>query len=489
MHPLRLGVPRRRLRQRQNVETFHHSQDPETYFAKLQTDLAPAGRLAVSSRRRGPGAVPSRAVRCPPAIVSLVLLLACSPGPQSRSVVIITLDTTRVDALGAYGGKGVTPRLDAFARTAVRFDRAFTTAPYTGPSHASLLTGQNPPRHGLRDYLEQALPEGATTLAEILHERGYQTAAFVSSYVLDRRFGLDQGFDVYDGPERTRDDPAHWRPGPRTVTRALAWLRDRDPDRPFLLWIHLYDAHSPYMPPEPYRRPLPRDVRPGSPEAQRQRYYEQASVLDEETDRILAALASLPAGDEILVAIAADHGETLGEYGRRLGAHSNALVDTTLRVPLLLRIPGRLEPAVREQPVSLIDVLPTLLEALEIPVPEDVEGRSLLSPHDPAVPAYSETFYAFAGRAKDGKELASLRDDRFVLLSRPARDELFDPTSDPAEREDVGARHPEALAALQERLADLRRGWSKSGASRPLDLGDEERADHEERLRALGYLE
>ena len=108
--------------------------------------------------------------------------------------------------------------------------RIFTTAPYTGPSHASLLTGQNPPRHGLRDYLEQALPAGATTLAEMLRDRGYQTAAFVSTYVLDPRFGLDQGFDVYDSPDRSGDPPEHGRPGPRTVTRALAWLHDRDPD-------------------------------------------------------------------------------------------------------------------------------------------------------------------------------------------------------------------------------------------------------------------
>ncbi|MFP6628085.1 MAG: sulfatase/phosphatase domain-containing protein, partial [Myxococcota bacterium] len=164
-------------------------------------------------------------------------------------------------------------------------------------------------------------------------------------------------------------------------------------------------------------------------------------------------------------------------------------VDTTIRIPLLLRIPGRLAPGVQKQPVSLIDVLPTLLEALEIPVPEQVEGRSLLSPHEDIVPAYSETFYAFVARAKDGKQTASLRDGRFVLLSRPGGDELFDLASDPAEQRDVSARHPERFSKLQQELANLRHGWSDRPTLKPLEFSIDERADHEERLRALGYLE
>ncbi len=424
----------------------------------------------------------SHAVTRAPAALLLLLSLACSPGPKPRSVVLVTLDTTRVDVLGVYGGRGATPHLDAFARTAVRFEQAFTTAPYTGPSHASLLTGQNPPGHGLQDYLEQALPDAATTLAEILRDRGYQTAAFVSTYVLDPRFGLDQGFDVYDSPERSGEGGPHWRPGPDTVARALAWLQGRDTAQPFLLWVHLYDAHSPSMPP---KGSVSREMI----QARRERYYEQASILDQETNRVLSALATLQEGDEILIAIASDHGEMLGEYGRKLGAHSSALVDTTIRIPLLLRIPGRFAPGVQKQPVSLIDVLPTLLEALEIPVPEQVEGRSLLSPHEDIVPAYSETFYAFVARAKDGKQTASLRDGRFVLLSRPGGDELFDLASDPAERTDVSARHPERFSKLRQELADLRHGWSDRPTVKPLEFSIDERADHEERLRALGYLE
>ena len=421
-------------------------------------------------------------------LVMLALtVIACDPAPRDQSVVLVTLDTARVDLLSAYGGHGVTPRLDALAARAVRFDRAFTTAPYTGPSHASLLTGQNPPRHGLRDYLKQALPDDAATLAEILRERGYDTAAFVSAYVLDPRFGLDQGFEVYSSPERSAERGGHWRPGPRTVALALEWLRERDPARPFLLWVHLYDAHGPYMPPARYRKALPRGVRPGSLDARRQRYYEQAAVLDDAVGHLLDALEAH--GHDPILVVVSDHGELLGEHGRKLGAHSNALVDATVRVPMLLRIPGHLEEGVRNERVSVIDVLPTILVALGLEVPDDVEGRSLLAPAAGSPPpAYSETFYEGFGRAADGKELASLREDRFVLLARPSRDELFDLSTDPGERIDVAMDHPERLAALRAELDRLRQTWSRS-ASQELDLNDAEREEHTNQLRALGYVQ
>lgn len=425
-----------------------------------------------------------------PALCSLSTA-GCGRGAAPPSVLLVTLDTTRVDLLGAYGGKGSTPRLDAFAASAVRFERAFTTAPYTGPSHASLLTGQYPARHGLRDYLEQALPPRADTLAEMLRARGYQTAAFVSSYVLDPRFGLAQGFEAYSSPEKSPAEPGHWRPGPRTVGLALDWLRAPDRGQPFFLWVHLYDAHGPYMPPDRFRKPLPASVRPGSPDAQRQRYYEQGAVLDEQFGRLLDAVEAITGADHLLAAVVADHGELLGEYGRKLGAHSNALVDATLRVPLLLRIPGRTTPGVRSDAVSVIDVLPTILSALQLPVPADVEGRSLLdSPAPPeARTPYSETLYEFFGRSNDGDELASVRDGRFVLLAHADRDELFDLATDPSERKDVSSLYPERRDALRAVLARLRKDWASAAPNPPLVLDDDGRADHLERLRALGYVE
>lgn len=417
-------------------------------------------------------------------LVAASALVACGDA-RPRSVVLVTLDTTRVDLLGAYGGRGETPALDAFAADALRFDSAFTTAPYTGPSHASMLTGQDPPRHGLRDYLEQALPDPAETLAEILSSNGYATAAFVSTYVLDPRFGLDQGFDVYDSPDRDGGD-RHWREGPLTTGRALDWLTAQPADRPLFLWVHWYDAHGPYQPPPEVRKPLPSGVRPGSPDARRQRYYEQARVLDAEFARLRDALAA--SGRDPIVVVVSDHGELLGHHGRKLGAHSNELVDATVRIPMLIRIPG-VAPARRGDAASVIDLVPTLVSALGLAVPSQVEGRDLLS-EAPAGPvaAYSETFYPFLLRSPEGEEWASLRDERFVLMARPNRVELYDLEADPAERVDVSTRFPERFEALQEALARRRARWGNT-LSQPLDLDPEEEADHRARLEALGYIE
>ena len=417
-------------------------------------------------------------------LVYAASLLGCAKQP-APCIVLVTLDTTRVDLLGVYGGRGRTPRLDAFAADSLRFDRAYTTAPYTGPSHASLLTGQNPPRHGLRDYLEQALPDDALTLAEHLAAVGWSTGAFVSTYVLDPRFGVDQGFELYDSPDRDGGD-RHWRAGPATTDRALAWLQARAPTEPFLLWVHWYDAHGPYMPPRELRDPLPEGVAPGSPDAQRQRYYEQARVLDAQFGRLEDALAA--AGRTPIWVVVSDHGELLGHHGRKLGAHSNALVDATIHIPLLLRAPG-LEPGVREDVTSVIDVMPTLLARLGLEPPPGLEGRDLLAPatSEPAL-AYSETFYPYFGRSPEGDEHRSLRDERFTLVHTETGVRLFDRESDPAERTDVGERHPERRAALERALADRLARWGVSPRA-PLELAPEELDEHRERLRALGYIE
>jgi arylsulfatase A-like enzyme len=165
------------------------------------------------------------------------------------------------------------------------------------------------------------------------------------------------------------------------------------------------------------------------------------------------------------------------------------LVDATLRVPLILAVPG-VPAAVRVDPVSLIDVMPTLLSALGLPVPDDVDGRDLLTgPFEADRSLYSETFYEKGERAETGAEAASLRDGRFVLLSRPAGVQLFDLSSDPSERVDVSREYPERLAALRAELEALRESWAQSTPSRALDLDPEEEADHHRRLKALGYVE
>lgn len=425
------------------------------------------------------------------AVLSLLALLACGRAPQGSNVLLLTLDTTRVDALSCYGGPlAKTPHLDALARESLRFTQAVTTAPYTGPSHGSMLTGLLPPQHGLRDFLRVALPEQARTLAEILSEAGYDTAAFVSAYVLDPRYGLDQGFDVYSSVEPPKRRGGYsQRPGDETADEALRWLAERRSERPFFVWIHFYDPHGDYRPPPEYRPPL-EDLPPRSPERKRRLYYAEATYMDAVIGRVLDAFEERGLLRDLAILAVSDHGELLGEHGRVPGTHSPMLVETTLRVPLLLRVPGRVEPGVEDRQVSVVDVFPTILELAGLPLPEGIAGLSLLRPAAGQRPVYSETLYEhFPRLAKPGKELASVRIDGWKLVSGPGREELYDLNADPREERNVAAAHPERLAQLRAALEALRVGRPRAAWPQELDLSEEEEREHIEHLRSLGYVE
>lgn len=422
------------------------------------------------------------------ALLALAGLLGCAESVEQPDVLLLTLDATRVDALGSYGGpQARTPNLDALAASSLRFEQAIASAPYTGPAHASILTGLFPPRHGLRDFLIQALPQSATTLAELLGDAGYATAAFVSAYVLDARFGLDQGFEVYSSPpppKRPFEVPE--RPASETVDAAIAWLAEVE--RPFLLWVHLFDPHFPYEPHAPF------DELASAPElgpelVKRLLYYREASYMDAEIGRLFAALRERDLYDELVVIAVADHGELLGTTGRRLGTHSTHLVDATLRVPLLLRVPGR-APGVVSQQVRGVDIFPTVLQAVGLPERAGIDGTSLLAldPAAPARPAYAETFYEhFPQRAQAGEQLSAVRAEGWKLVARPGREELFDLASDPEERNDVAAEHPERVASLRAALARL--SALGTAPAQELELSEDEVESHLEQLRALGYAE
>jgi len=421
--------------------------------------------------------------------LALLALLACEREVRP-SLLLLTLDTTRLDALGAFGGADArTPRIDALSAESLRFTQAVTTAPYTGPSHASMMTGLLPPGHGLRDFLVQALPPDAVTLAELLRDAGYDTAAFVSAYVLDRRYGLDQGFDVYTSSrEPLGSEQFTSRTATETANEALAWLSERSSARPFFLWIHFFDPHHPYQPPPAFR--TPHEAGAGRLARQRRRYLDAASYMDAEIGRVLDALDERELLADLIVVALADHGEMLGEHGRRPGTHSPVLYDTTLRVPLLVRAPGRVPPGEDARQVSIVDVFPTILELTGVRGPGGgVQGHSLLDRWRGDRPAYSETFYEhFPWRAREGRELVSLRDGGWKLVTGPSGDVLYDLRVDPAEQTDVAPQNPERVASLRAQLAALR---SESGeaAAHILDLSDEEREEHIERLRSLGYVE
>ena len=288
-------------------------------------------------------------------------------------MVIITLDTTRADRLGCYGYTlAETPAMDALAARGTRFARAYTPVPLTIPAHSSLFTGLLPPHHGVRDNGDQRLSLEATTLAERLSEAGWHTHASVAAFVTQAHWGFGQGFEGYDDELGVPSDRLSWRAerdGGEVVDQALEAFADGAD----FLWVHLFEAHSPYEPSEPFRSRHP--DRP---------YDGEIATLDHHVGRLLAGLPP-----ETLVVLAGDHGEGLGDGGEE--QHGLLLSDATLHVPLILAGPG-VPVGVEERPVSLVDVAPTLLQLLGLPAEPDVDGSDLFAPSSrPGV--YSETLY------------------------------------------------------------------------------------------------
>lgn len=410
-------------------------------------------------------------------------ILGVPPGAAAGfNVLMVTLDTTRADHLGCYGyAKAATPVLDRLAAGGVRFAEAVTVTPETLPAHATLFTGLLPPRHGVRVNAEGRLDSRHVTLAEVARARGYETAAFVSAFVLDARFGLDQGFDLYDDRVEAAEGAAfasgtNERSADRTTDAALAWLRKRDPGRPFLAWVHYFDAHFPYDPPEPFARRFA-----GSP------YDGEIAFVDSQLGRLLQGLDERGLRDKTLIVVVGDHGEGLGDHGER--THGILLYRSATRVPLILSNP-RLFPrpeVVDGTVVSIADVAPTLVDLLGVEDPPARDGLSLIATKpDPRRTAYLESIvpYVDFGWAP----LFGLRSLRasYVLAPRP---ECYDLRSDPGERRDLlglktGQRGPCAgqAQALDRVLARLPPYEPAVAGARPLD------AETRERLQALGYL-
>jgi len=404
-----------------------------------------------------------------PWLALLLGLGACAEAPRpARSVLLITLDTVRRDALSCYGERAdTTPELDRLAREGVLYEQAYTTAPITLTAHASLLTGLYPLRHGVRDNGIATVAPAAETLAERARAAGAQTAAFVGAVVLDRTFGLEQGFDVYDGPPPQRElgHPGE-RPASEVVDAALAWLGARDRARPFFAWLHCYDAHHPYVP----RTPLA----PGASELER--YLAEVRELDAELGRLFAALRADGTLDETVVVVTADHGEAFGEHQEL--THGAFGWNTTLAIPLVVRQPD--DPRAGERDarlVSLVDLAPTLAEMLGTRMPDDIDGRSLSAPAGDGL--YFETYAGFLSLG--WSPLAGWIDahGKYVHASRA---EYFELARDPHEQEDrLDTLAPDALESYRARIGAL--------AARPALRAGEGAVDEELKrgIQGLGY--
>ncbi len=422
----------------------------------------------------------ARRSRCGAVLATALLVAGCrAEPPVARHVVLVTMDTLRADHVGAYGGDVATPHLDRLAAAGALVEQASAHTALTRPSHISLLTGLLPTRTGVRDNVSPAVVPRVPLLAEVLERAGFRTAAFVSSVVLAGGSGLDRGFEVYaDEFDADPTDPRFLstaqKAGDRTLAEAVGWLEAAPKDERIFLWLHLYDPHEPYEPPEPFAGRYP--DRP---------YAGEVAWTDEVVGRLLAALERLGLAADSLVIATADHGEGLGEHGELL--HGYFAYETTLRVPLLIRGPG-IPPGRRlAGPVGLVDLAPTILELVGLAPPDGAElsGRSLAAalrggPEPAPRPLYAESLVP---RLRFGwSDLRVLREGPWKFIAAPVP-ELYDLAADPEEADNLASRQARRAAAMGERLAPFLGAERSSEAA-----GEELSSELREQLAALGYL-
>ena len=424
-------------------------------------------------------------------LIGAVLLVAAGvlltfPFPPSAAplnLVVITLDTTRADRIGAYGrARAGTPNVDALAQDGVLFDHATTSAPITLPAHSSLFTGRYPPQHGVRDNGGYFLNDKEQTLAETLKARGYATAGFIAAYVLDAKWGIAQGFDTYvDDFDLSKykvfSMGAIQRPGNEVVDRALPWM-DQHHAAPFFAWIHLYDPHAPYAAPEPFRSQYADD-----------RYQGEIAFTDAQIGRVVQFLRDRNVYDRTVIVVIGDHGESLNDHGEE--GHGFFVYESVVHVPFVLRAP---DSAMKNRRVTdtvrSVDVMPTVLDLLGVEKPAGavIDGVSLRplmtgARAEMGLEAYAEAVYPL--HHFGWSDLRALRQGRYKLIAAP-RPELYDLQDDPSERTNLFAARRPLGDRMLGRLAELEAHFKQSAQqkSEAVEIDPDAKA----RLAALGYV-
>ena len=420
------------------------------------------------------------------AMLWLVLPLAqafgANPPPARKTapnVILITIDTVRADHLGCYGSKEVqTPTLDALARDGIVFERAISQVPLTWPSHAAILTGLYPFQNGVQDFTGQPLEPRFRSVAQAFKQRGYATGAVVSSFVLDSSWGLARGFDFYDdafSPDEFlhKDIGLVERRAGESVTRALAWLK-KNPRRPFFLWLHLYDPHSPYDPPEPFRS-----------EYKNHLYDGEIAYADHELARLIAWLKQSQLYNQSMVVFLSDHGESLGEHGEQ--EHGFFVYNATVHIPLIVKPPAGsgIRPGRISGPIETVAIAPTLMRVAGIrdEIEKQFQSSGLFgAAAEAANEAYSETFYPFSSFG--WSPLHALETDRYHYVDAPQA-ELYDVIADPQEKNNLAAEQPAVVAVLKGKLMARLQSHPFTPTHAP---SSELSPDTLEKLRALGYV-
>jgi len=396
------------------------------------------------------------------------------------NVIVITLDTTRADRLPSYGCPDLaTPTIDAFAARGVRFENCYAQTPLTLPSHTTLFTGTLPLYHGIRDNGGFFVPEKLKTMAELFKDKGYETGAFIAAYVLDSKWGLNQGFDTYfDKFDLSKFKRVSLgtvqRPANEILDEALPWLEARK-DKRFFTWLHLYDPHSPYEPPPPYD-----SLYAAHP------YLGEIAFADSQLQRLWQFLQANGLLDRTFIVFAGDHGESLGEHEEQ--SHGFFVYQAAIHVPLIVVTPfPKVQGVVSPEVATLADVLPTVCDMAGLAVPAEVQGRSLLPAffgrRRPETPlAYSETFYP---RFHYGwSDLKAVQDGRFKLILAPVP-ELYDVVADPREEKNLVYLQKKVYEDLSARAEAFIAGASRNAYETDYSKVDEETR---EKLAALGYV-
>jgi choline-sulfatase len=414
-------------------------------------------------------------------VLALLPSLAAAATDQP-TVIVITIDTVRADRMGFLGSKrGLTPNLDALALQSVVFERTYSQAPLTPVSHATILTGTYPRFHGVRDFGSR-LPDSPPYLPALLRSRGYRTGAFVSSIILDPTNGFapgfERGFDAYDaGFHRgKRGEPrigSIQRRGEDTTARALRWL-EKGPHKPAFLWIHIWDAHDPYDPPAPFNERYSKAPYDGC-----------IAYVDATLGKLFAELRAAGIYENAMIAVMSDHGESLGEHGEN--THGVFLYDSTIRVPLVIKFPNA---KFAKQKVSaranLADVAPTLLAAIQAPIPPAMQGQSLIPligvKDVPDRISFAENEYPHRGFG--WSPLESLRTENFLFVKAP-QPELYDQLQDPGDKFNLYEKNK--LAAVRMAI-QLDRFGKRVGANAPETTATSLDQQSVEKLRALGYM-